>query len=309
MPILALALMLPLLGTAQTDFRSHWGDWKAEIDSYQLVQPRYGEARKGTAVMIWVTEPFSVEKHVKPDQPTAGDGKTAHVLKLNMLRRFTTGIYDYSLMLSVFSPLVFDEQHQSPGDHRPLKVTFTGQDWCGHVFHQLDTRGATLESQWNSYFESEGDGREKLPLTADTLLEDELWFRLRGLTVPLKPGKYRFVPSVVSARLAHTPLSPGTMQLSEAKRESITVPAGTFATRRHELVLSFPDSRPKLKRQIWVEEAYPHRIVSWTSDALGFRGKEPTQERGQLMGSVRDTYWQHNRVQDEPARRALRLAD
>ncbi len=41
------------------EFWSHWGDGKAELDGYALTQPRYGELREGTAVLIFVTEDFS----------------------------------------------------------------------------------------------------------------------------------------------------------------------------------------------------------------------------------------------------------
>ena len=41
------------------DFWKHWGDGKAELDRYALTQPRYGELRQGTAVLIFVTEDFS----------------------------------------------------------------------------------------------------------------------------------------------------------------------------------------------------------------------------------------------------------
>ena len=39
-----------LLGAAQTgavDFYAHWADGKAEISSYEVIQPRYGELRQG----------------------------------------------------------------------------------------------------------------------------------------------------------------------------------------------------------------------------------------------------------------------
>lgn len=303
-------ILFAVLGSTQAEFSAHWNDWKAELDGYRLVQPRYGEPREGWAVMVWVTEPFSSSKHVKLDRPEENKKDLVQVMKLNLLRRFKTGIYDYSLMLSVFSPLVFDEKAISASAHRPLKVTFSGQDWCGQVFHQLDARVAALDSEWRSYFESEADGRERLALTEDTVLEDELWFRLRGLTRALVPGNYRFIPSLASARLAHTKLAAGTLEVRRASdKESITVPAGTFETIRYELAFSWPDGRPKLARTVWIEGAYPHRIIAWSGDAPGLRGNEPAQERGELTGSIRDTYWQHNRLEDAALRRALRLPE
>ncbi|MEX0361456.1 MAG: septum formation inhibitor Maf, partial [Allomuricauda sp.] len=46
------------------DFKSYWYAGNAEITSYKLEQARYGELRDGTAVLIYVTEPFLPEKQV-----------------------------------------------------------------------------------------------------------------------------------------------------------------------------------------------------------------------------------------------------
>ena len=35
-------------------FWEHWGDGKAELNGYKLVQPRYGEKRRGEAVLVEV---------------------------------------------------------------------------------------------------------------------------------------------------------------------------------------------------------------------------------------------------------------
>lgn len=40
------------------EFKSYWYSNEAEITSYKLEQARYGEMRDGTAVLIYVTEPF-----------------------------------------------------------------------------------------------------------------------------------------------------------------------------------------------------------------------------------------------------------
>src|SRR5437870_6673886 len=108
-------------------FNRHWDDGRAELDGYRLTQPRYGEARRGTAVMVWVTEPFSVSRHVKLDAPQRAGADGVRVLKLNLQRKFVTGIYDYTLMTSTFSPVVFDKP-DAPA-HRALKLSFTGQEW------------------------------------------------------------------------------------------------------------------------------------------------------------------------------------
>jgi len=44
---------------ADEAFWKLWGDGRGEVSSYDLTFPRYGELRKGTAVLIFVTESFS----------------------------------------------------------------------------------------------------------------------------------------------------------------------------------------------------------------------------------------------------------
>ncbi|MEM9883181.1 MAG: septum formation inhibitor Maf, partial [Planctomycetota bacterium] len=81
------------------DFGAVWYDGRAEMASYRLTYPRYGELREGTAVAVTVTEPFNGEQRVKAD--AVGD-ETYGVLKLNLMEDFPTGVYEYNLMTSVF---------------------------------------------------------------------------------------------------------------------------------------------------------------------------------------------------------------
>src|SRR6266550_1243897 len=75
------------------EFKNYWYAGKAEISSYKLKQARYGEIHDGNAVMVFVTEDFSKSKQVKLDHPEkAGDDKLP-VLKLNLVKKFVTGIY------------------------------------------------------------------------------------------------------------------------------------------------------------------------------------------------------------------------
>ena len=119
-------------------FSTYWYQGKAEVNRYALTQARYGEMRNGDALMVFVTEDFLVNEQVKFEGGSKSP-KTG-VLKLNWIERFNTGIYDYSLMTSVFSPV-----DQSP----VLKVTCSVQDWCGQAFVQLNQRkdGYRMESR------------------------------------------------------------------------------------------------------------------------------------------------------------------
>ena len=66
------AVLLASLAASPTpaqDFWKHWGDGRAELGGYRLTQPRYGSARPGSAVLIFVTEDFSDGPRVKSESP------------------------------------------------------------------------------------------------------------------------------------------------------------------------------------------------------------------------------------------------
>jgi hypothetical protein len=107
---------------APVGFNDYWYQGKAEITAYAVEQERYGEIRKAEQVNIFVTEDFSARKQVKLDDPAAAGADRVPVLKLNTVRRYHTGIYDYSMMQSVFTPVSGD---------KTLKTTCSVQDWCG----------------------------------------------------------------------------------------------------------------------------------------------------------------------------------
>src|SRR5438477_209587 len=94
-----LRLLLPLLLSATPEL---WNDGRAELDGYQLVQPRYGQLHKGTVVLVFVKEDFSDSARVKADPGVHPADDVFPVMKLNVVKDFQTGIYDYNLMSSVF---------------------------------------------------------------------------------------------------------------------------------------------------------------------------------------------------------------
>ena len=83
------------------------------------------------------------------------------------MRKILTGVYPYSIMSSIFYPV-------SGGPHA-LKITSSVQEWCGHVFAQLNNR-ETFEIQSISYFEAEADQAFSIE---KNVLEDELWTLIR----------------------------------------------------------------------------------------------------------------------------------
>ena len=161
------------------DFHSYWYNHGAETTRFELEQSRYDEIRPGRAVLIFVTEPFLPDIQVKSDYEASRE-KSIPILKLNFIKRFNTGIYDYSIMKSVFTPIPSEQQQLS----KTLKVSTTRQDWCGHVYLQYNLEADHYKVKQYSYFEKEGDRDVNIP---SVHLEDDIWTRIRidPKTLPL----------------------------------------------------------------------------------------------------------------------------
>src|SRR5207247_9146539 len=124
-----LLLVLCAAPAPAQDFWAHWGDGRAELNGYRLVQPRYGATRTGTALPDFVTEDMSDALRVKADPGQHPAADVYPVMKLNAIRDVQTGIYDYNVMTSAFARVA---------DGWPVaKVSFASQGWCGDVSHPL----------------------------------------------------------------------------------------------------------------------------------------------------------------------------
>src|SRR5262245_53936464 len=70
--------------TADVGFDARWHDGRAELDGYRYTITRYGQLRQGQAVMIYVTEPWSLSKRVKVEDASKDPADVFDVLKLNL---------------------------------------------------------------------------------------------------------------------------------------------------------------------------------------------------------------------------------
>jgi len=288
--ILALALVVaPALGPAHAEgprpnqgaspaFWDAWSDGQAELDGYRITMPRYGQLREGHAVLVYVTEEMNRETLIKDDTGQVPPEQKEVVLKLNHTLEFRTGIYPYSVMTSVFSPV------GSRGRERfaPVKISFTAQEWCGHVFQMLTPTVDSFTSTLHSYFSREGDREDHVKTEPITLYEDALWIQLRELDGPFEGGgdwSGKLVPSLWELRKSHRLAGPVDATIT---REDLELD-GTPITR---FTLHYAD----FTRTWDIERAMPHRILAWrTSDG----------EEGVLTGSTRLPYWRLNANGDE----------
>ena len=273
-------LLLPLILAAPAalsgaDFYAHWGDGQAEISSYKIVQPRYGQERPAYGVMIFVTEEINRQTLIKVESDATPPQDRLYVLKLNNVLKFTTGIYDYSVMTSVFSQV-----EGAGGPFQLHKVNLSAQEWCGHVFDEVQVRGDRLKGRLNSYFESEGQRQYELAAPPHFASEDHLLIQIRELKGPLlKEGgslSVELLPSLWSTRQAHRPHQ--LYQTTLHKGQPTTVEAGGQTHAAVPWTWESPDGA----RTVWVEQAYPRRILAWRDAAGG---------SGQLQITLRKPYW------------------
>ena len=267
-------------------FWRHWSDGHAEVSGYTLTVNRYGQRRQGQAVLIYVTEPFSISKGVKVDHYDPKNGDHTIVLKLNLLKRFRTGVYEYALMTSVFS---LPQQK-----FRTVKSTFSSQEWCGQTFERLSIKDGETLLRIESYFEGESETK-RFSERLDT--EDALWIQARGLMAG-GPGDgmptAKRVLSAAHRRLNHRVAQPRPLKTRWSAPKTVTAPIGEVVIRS----LSWQRSRT-VGCTLQIEVAAPHRVVGWQCD---------DGEMAQLTGTQRMPYWQQARLGDERLLKGLGLS-
>lgn len=255
---------------------------EAEVSTYTLEKARYNNIHPGESVLIFVTEPFLKEKQVKADNPS--ENNSASVLKMNKVERFSTGIYDYSIFTSVFTPISdFDPRY-------PLKITMSSQDWCGQSFMQVNNNDG-FDYLLRSYFESEGDTTAHLDYC---YTEDNLFNLARIDTALLPLGEFDIIPSMQHLRLAHAELKSYTATASLANLED-------------QVVYSF--DIPELKRtvRIFLNPEAHFQIVRWeVTYPTVFDGKLRTSVYS-LKESKKLPYWKLNQKSNGNYRDSLKL--
>lgn len=263
------------------EFKEYWYAGEAEITSYHLEQARYGEIRKGSAVKIFVTEPFLKEKQVKAD---GNHPDNIPVLKLNATKNYLTGIYPYSIMTSSFYP-VHDNTHA-------IKLSFSSQEWCGQVYAQLNNR-ENFQIKSHSYFETEAD--EEISLTKGHL-EDEIWNKIRIDPKTLPVGELKMIPSLEFIRLAHKELRAYNANGKLETKEDIT---------------SYEITYPELNRTLTIRftETFPFSIENWTeSSKSGYGANAQTlTSTGTKIHRIKTPYWRQNGNKDLYLRDSLGL--
>ncbi|TXE14941.1 septum formation inhibitor Maf [Seonamhaeicola algicola] len=259
------------------DFKNYWYKGEAEITSYALEQARYGEIRQGHAVLIYVTEDFLPKAQVKANNQNPNN---IPVLKLNATKSFNTGIYPYTIMQSVFYP-VSNNKHA-------IKVSSSMQEWCGHVYAQLNNRN-DFEITSHSYFEGEADKNFTLE---KAVLENELWVQLRINPKTLPTGNINSIPAFEYTRMRHIPI--------KAYKATATLKTNSYTI-----------SYPELQRQLTINfnSNFPFEILSWTEtfkSGFGTNAQTLTTKATKLK-TLKSDYWNKNQNKHEILRDTLFL--
>jgi hypothetical protein len=261
--------------TPDAAFGDYWYQGLAEISSYELNQSRYGETRPGKAVLVFVTEDFSKNKHVKLDNPGAHPKDKITVLKLNFMRNFQTGIYPYSIMASSFMPV-----SNAPAGIAE-KSSVSVQEWCGHVFDQVYKDGKKYKRELSSYFESEGEKSEKFEQIP---LEQALWNSIRIDPTSLPVGPFEIIPDQVYSRLMHQELRPVQVlaSVNEVEWNSMNIKS---------YVLNYPGEKRQLS--IYFQPEFPYIIEGWEDQYFDIKGNI-VQSSGKRIKTIQLDYWSKN---------------
>jgi len=248
---------------------AYWFNNEAEISSFELNQARYGEIHKGKAVLIFVTEPFSLKNLVKADNPDEGN---VSVLKLNFTKKFNTGIYPYSLMTSTFFPF-----HN--GNHS-LKISASSQEWCGHTYMELKNEDQ-FDISISSYFE--GESIENTSMGKE-LLEDDFWTVIRLNPDKLPVGELKVIPSFFYLRLRH----------KEIKAYQCTIEAINLS----DSIANYKIIYPELDRQLSIQykSTFPYQIVSWEESYISGWGENEKRltTTATLIKRIKSAYWERH---------------
>ena len=268
--------------TVNQQTKDYWYDGTAEITSYKLEQARYGDIHEGTAVLLYVTEPFSKESNTKADNHRDSN---VPVLKLNSSKKFVTGIYPYSIMTSSFFP--FENGDAS------LKIASSMQEWCGMTYMQMTNKG-DLNFKVDSYFEGQSFENKKIE---KQLLEDDLWTLIRLNPKNLPTGEQEIIPALSYMRYKHVAL--------QAYKAIVSLDKTDETTNKYTIAY------PELSRSISIQfsESFPHAILGWEEEHYSGYGadKKLLTTKATLNKSVKTDYWNKNLNQHSEWRDKLGL--
>ncbi len=265
----------------------YWDEGMAEVARYTVMQNRYRYIHPGELTMIFVKEDFLTDKQVKNERYISD--KSTPVLKNIRLKKFNTGVYDYTMSTNVFTPI---DQASFPGS---LKVQHSSTEWCGTTYTQLNKNKNGYRANLHSYFENEGDQTIDI---SETLLEDELFNLIRFHPDLIPDGPVSIIPGMNYLRLTHSPVKASQATIKKSKAAPMVDLEDIY-----QLVINFQDLDRTLT--IYYQNVSPYKIVGWDDTYASIADGKKRKTTVRLENLDRLAYWNHNKPDDVDKRKAL----
>lgn len=275
--------------TSKEKFDEYWYNGTAELNRYHVEQARYGEIHEGEAVLIFVTEDFKTDAQVKYE---FGDRKNVEpILKLNYTKKFFTGLYPYSLMNSIFTPVDLNK--------KTFKLSSSSQEWCGHTYSQYNLNNKNYEVTSHSYFQNEADQKYEI---GNAQLEDEIWNTIRLDPSQLKIGEIKIIPSALFTRLSHEET------LIEDAVASLSLVKENEYANKELISYSLEYKNQSRKLIIFFEKEFPYQIYGWEEHGVsGFKNPKNMVTKAKRTHSINKAYWENHNNEDASLKKELGL--
>ncbi len=248
-----------------------WDEGLAEVCLYDGQIIKYGILRDSTLELISVREHFDPEKLVKTSSPTK---KTViPIMKINIVKRTRTGIYEYVQMASVFI-------NRDSG--RLEKLSCVSSEWCGNSFALFENRPPAAGLILSNYMDDMGTSQIPNPIGDGNIFYDQLVPYLRQHLHGLEAG--RQFP-IIKSLLTNKPAYLTDTATIESVRKTI-IRAGGRRYRAYDIAVGIG----KRTERFTLADTPERTLLQWRSDA---------SEYYRLRKVTFLDYWNRNRPGDE----------
>ncbi len=252
-----------------------WEDGLSEMSYYDATCVLYDKKRSYTRVHLMNRQFMSTIHYIKAMEDTPDP---APALKFVISEEIPTENYNYRFLTTAFL--------ERPS-LRPIKVSVTSQEWCGHTFKQLtwERRKEFAADKWSldiscySYFPDEGD--RWFPHAGEAYIDAHECLFLFARAVVAAGGESHRMSLLKTLRSNHLP-DPNPLDATlraDGNPRRVTVPMGSFDAQR--VVLDWDGD------ETWfdVETAAPHRLLAFKAGDV----------EAKLKGVERRAYWDRSR--------------
>ncbi len=252
----------------------YWGDGKAELSYFDILETRYGQTQPGQLTIMLVREPFAPEELVKADD-WRREG-TYGVLKMNQIYQIQTGTYDYLQMFSGF---------WKTDNSQFIKWSLTSNDGCGNTFKLGERQGDDWKILFHTYWEGMVSGELTVPAVPEVIYYDELPFRVRTLDFSKDTQEFeiQLIPGTINSKKGNFTAAPATV--------SLAAPSDAEKTQRVVTVI-----RADGTDRFVLDAEFPHLLRVW---------EKADGSVATLKSALKLAYWEMNK----PGDRERALAD